>query len=222
MAKKLKSIYTAPVMIEGFWEIPGVNYKGKNKTYRIFEKMAPEMNHGDLINHSIKEKKKGNPCIGDSILTFTIMSTANKLMEKYPKEIDGLRKFLQSSLNQHPNTLTRVGYNPQGEIDNIIHNYGTPNEYTLKQNLVGEDGWISDIKDKKVLKSLLGTDNIKKINEISQWSNNTNTYIWRLNSKPAQKNEGVVRFDANSDGLDLDCGGDPAGRYPAFRVLEVD
>ena len=221
MTKKSKSIYTPSVIIEGFWEIPGVNYKGKNKTYRIFEKMAPAMNHDDLTEYSIKEKKEGNPHLADSILHFSIFDASYKLRNKHSQDIEGLRKFLQSSLRKYPNTSTRVVYNPQEELDNIIHNYGTPDEYILRGNFVGDDGWIRNIKHKKVLTSLLGTDNIKKINEISQWLTNTNTYLWRLNSKPLQKDEGVVGFDASSGRLDLDCGRYPAGRCPAFRVLEV-
>lgn len=219
MVKKSGIAYHKPS--EGYWEIPGIDYRGETHTYRVFEKMAPVMNHDNLVEYSMGEKQKGNPYIGDSILTFATMSVAYNLRKKHSEEIEMFRKFLQSGLKQYPGTLTRIIYNPQGE-DEIIHNYKTSDEYILNDKVVGSDGWIKDIPDKKILKSLLGIDNIKRINEISQWINNTNTYLWRLNSKPLQKNERVVGFDACLDGLYLLCDRLPAYLYPAFRVLKVE
>jgi len=92
----------------------------------------------------------------------------------------------------------------------------------LEENLVGKDGWIKDISDKEVLTAIFGTEDIKKINEVFQWINQTNAYLWRLNSKPSKRDERVVGFGALSGGLFLSCDGYPAGRYPAFRVLKVD
>jgi len=218
--RKIGNIYT-PVS-EGFWIVEGVKDKGKTANYRIFEKMALAMNPDDLINYSIKEKEKGNPYLGSAPLNMALFSRAEELSHKNIEGIDSLRNFFRRGLEKFPYTLSRAVYNPQGEIDKAVHNYGTSDEYVLEENLVGKDGWIKDISDKEVLTAIFGTEDIKKINEVFQWINQTNAYLWRLNSKPSKRDERVVGFDASPGRLLLDCLWDPAIRYPAFRVLKVN
>ena len=206
---------------ESFFEIPGVVYRGKTGTYRLFEKMTDSMTQEQLAEFYEKEKSKGNPHPMDSVLHFAIPSAAYRLRNESPEEAEKLRVFLQRGFEQAPNTLTRAIYNPSGD-DEIIHNYGTSDQYFLRENIVGSDNWIADISDKNVLESLLGTKDVVKINEVSQWINRTNSYLWRLNSKsPTKKEERVARFGALSDRLVLDCDRDPLDEYPAFRVLRV-
>ena len=87
---------------------------------------------------------------------------------------------------------------------------------------MGSDGYIEDISDKNVLKLFLGTNDIEQINIISQWFNNTNMSLWRLNSKPKQVEERVARFNAYSSRLDLDADRLLGDEYPTFRVLKAD
>lgn len=49
MVKKSKSIYTAPITIEGHWNIEGVCANGEKRNYHFFEKMTHAMNHDNLI-----------------------------------------------------------------------------------------------------------------------------------------------------------------------------
>ena len=98
--------------------------------------------------------------------------------------------------------------------------------------IVGSGGFVSELSDKTVLEKIIGTQDTQKINEISQYVNGTDTYLWRLNSngtdcyffrlKPRPKDERVARFDADGDGLGLDCARHPRVEGPAFRVLRVD
>ena len=222
MVNKSKSIYTAPITIEGYWEIEGVCANGESRNYHVFEKMTSAMNHNRLIEYSMSEKEKGNPFVEDSIWTWAIFSRAYELRNKHPEDIERLRKNLQLCLKQYPNTLTRAVYNPEGVIDKAVHNYGTPDEYILNGNLVGKDNWVNKIEDKEVLTSIIGEENTDKLNQVSQWLNNTDAYLWRLNSKPSQQDERVVGFSALSGGLIFGCYWYPADRYPAFRVLRID
>ncbi len=211
--------YTEPS--ESFWDVPGVVYKGEIGIYRIFNKMNPLMNHGDLAEFSEKEKQKGNPHTMDSILHFAIPLAAYNLKDVSPKEAESLRGFLQKGFRQWPNTLTRVIYNPLGE-DEVIHNYGTTDKYSLNGKVVGSDSWIKDMKDKRTLELFLGTSDVSEINNVFSWINKTPGYILRVNKKPKEKDEGVVRLGASGDGVGLDCDWSPSVRGPSFRVLRID
>ncbi len=218
-------IYNAPTVRpwrdEGHFIIPEVIYRGKTGTYRLFEQMTPAMNQEQLAELYEQEKQKGNPYPTDRPLIEAIVTKAHEFIDQNPKEAKRLRSFLLTGSQKYPNTLTRIIYNPSGK-DKIVHNHGTSDEYFLDGKVVGPDGEINEIRDKIVLKKLLGTSNVKQINKVSQWINKTNTYFWRLRSKPEQKDERIVRLGADVDKFFLDCCGDISCFCPAFQVLKVD
>ena len=180
MTEKPRIIYQAPS--EGIFTISGVVYRGKTETYQLSEKMTPEIAQDKLSELYETEKQKGNPHPTDAPLIWAIASRAYELRDE-AQESEKLRQFLRQGFRQCPNTLTRVVYN-HSESDKVIHNHGTSDEYFLNENVVGADGWIKDISDKQVLESLIGTQDINKINNVSQWFNDTDSSLWRLNKKP--------------------------------------
>ncbi len=204
---------------EGLWEIPGVIYQGETGTYRLFEEMTPTLNQDQLAELYTKEKQKGNHHPTDMPLVWAIATRAYELRDEDQSKT--LQQFLRSGLRTFPNTLTRIIYNSSGE-DRVIHNYGTSDEYSLQGDIVGSGGFVSELSDKTVLEKIIGTQDTQKINEISQYVNGTDTYLWRLNSKPKQKDERVARFDAIGGRLGLDCCRHPRDEGPAFRVLRVE
>ncbi len=217
-------VYNAPNVRlwrdEGNFIIPEVIYRGKTGTYRLFEQMTPAMNQEQLLKFYEQEKTKGNPHPTDAPLIWAICTSAYTLKNENPKTSEKLRNFLQTGFQEYSNTLTRIIYNPS-EKDKIVHNHGTSDEYSIDEHIVGRDCWIRNMSNKKVLESLLGTSNIKQIDEVSQWINKTNTYIWRPNLKTRTKEEKVARFYAEEDGRFIfDFCGSPFIRGPAFRVLK--
>jgi len=222
--KESRIIYESPSLT---WEsekrflIPEVSYRGETADYRLFEEMTTSMNQNTLAEFYETEKAKGNPHPTDMPLIQAICTRAHTLKDENLEISKKLRSFLKNSFRRYPNTLTRIIYNTSGK-DRIIHNYGTLDEYSLDGKVVGPDNWIDEISDKSVLEKLLGTSNIEQINEVSQWLNGTNTYLWRLNSKPKTKDERVARFGAGDSTFSLGCGRDPLSECPAFRVLRVD
>ena len=206
---------------EGFFVVPGVVDRGETGTYRVFENMTSSMTQDQLSELYETKNQKGNPHPVDSVLHFAIPLAAYNLKNESPNEAEKLRQFLRQGFRQFPNTLTRAIYNPSGK-DKIVHNHGTSDEYSSDAEIVGPDGLIAKIPDKKILESLLGTDDIDKINEVSNWINGTNSYLWRLNSKPKNKEERVIGFCVGGDGFGLDCGRSPIVGYPAFRVLRIE
>ena len=215
MPKIVKPIVKHVFPSEEYFEISGVNYKGNPHTYRLYNKMTNSMNQDKLAEFYEKEKKEGNPHPMDSILHFSIFDSAVKSGDK------DLMNFIQSGLRKYPNTLSRVIYNHSSK-DKIMHNYGTSDYYALTGDIVGEDCLVADIKDKKSLELLTGIKDIEKLNKISQGINKTPMYLWRVNSKPSEKIERVVRFVADDDRLSLLAGRYPSYEFPAFRVLQVD
>lgn len=186
-------------------------------TYRLIDKLAPSMSQDKLAEFYEKAKKAGNPLPLNSIqmmelLEDTAMSGDNELKNYV---YDCLR-------NNWLNTLSRVIYNPAGEKDATIHNYGTSDAYSIVRDIVGKDGWIENIDNPNALESILKTKDINKLNEISNLINSTSMYFWRINSKkPQEKVECVVRFFVSGGRLSLNAGWDPTLEYPTFLVEQV-
>ncbi len=215
MTKTIKPLVKHVFPCEEYFEISGVNYRGNTHTYRVYSKMTDSMNQDKFAKEYEKGKKEGNPHPMDSILHFSIFDSAVKSGDS------DLMNFIQSGLRKYPNTLSRVIYNHSGK-DEIIHNYGTSDAYLLTGDVVGPDGWIKDINYKKSLELLIGIKDTMKLDKISQRINKTHMYLWRINSKPSEKIERVVRFGAGDYRLFLYAGRDSSNVFPAFRVLQVD
>jgi len=206
-----KISYVAPS--ESYWILEGVKHRGENQTYRVFEQMTPPGTQDDLI-------EKYGLQIPNSQLVWALTERDYELRNSSPNEAEQLRNFLKQGFRKYPNTSSRIIYTSQGE-DKVIHNVGTSDEYPLYANVVGVDGLIKDIPDKKVLESILGTYDVEKINEVSQWVNGTDSHIWRLNSKPKQEDTRVVGFDALGGRLGFDCYRVLSDEDPAFRVERI-
>ena len=216
---KSRIVYNNPSL--GSFDIPGVVYRGEAGTYRLFEDMTPSMNQDKLAKLYEREKIAGNPHPIDAPLLWAIATSGYELRNESPNDSERLREFLKAGFRRYPNTLTRVIYNPSRK-EEVIHNYGTSDAYSIAGKVVGVDAEVTQIPDKKVLELLLGTKNTKRINQISQWVNNTDFYIWRENSRSPEKIERVARFGADDDRLNLGCYRNLLNEYPAFRVLRID
>lgn len=225
MAKKPGIVYHKPTIRswrdEGHFVVPGVIYRGETGTYGIFEQMTAPLNLKQLAELYEREKPRENPHPMDSVLHFATPLAAHRLREESPQEAERLRAFLRQGFRQYPNTLTRVDYSPSGK-DRVVHNCGTSDEYVLNGRVVGENNWMKDIPDKSVLELLLGTSDVNQIDEVFQWINRTDGFVWRLNSKLNKREKRVAGFNAYDNGLDLRCNGNPLGEYPAFRVLRIE
>lgn len=201
----------------GYFEICKYDEKGKPSKYKLLDKLSPSMTQDKLAEFYESEKKKGNPLPLNSIQVMGLLEdTANS-------EDNELKNYVQKSLRENwLNTLTRVIYKPAKQKDEVIHNYGTSDAYSIVGNIVGNDNLIENINNENALESLLKTKDVKKLNEISDAINKTPMYFWRLNSKPSEKIESVVRFDAGDDGLYLDANRVLSSQDPSFLVERVE
>jgi hypothetical protein len=201
---------------EEYWEITGVNYGGKIQTYNVYAKMTVPMSQDKLAEFSRIEKEKGNPyAIGLPRFIAICEAGINS------KDADLIKNF-QKGLKEYPQFLSKVIYNPSPLADEIIHEYGMPDEYSLTGDIIGEDGWIREINNKKSLELLTEVKDIKKLNKFSQEINQTPMFLWRFNSKPLERFGRAVRFIASDGRFVLGAYWGSHGGYPAFRVLLVD
>ena len=205
---EVKTKYVAPNI--GYFEIDN----GKS-VYRLMEKMTNPMNQDKLAEFSEIEKEKGNPVPMNSIQHIELFDDAVKSGNQ------DLLDFLQKGLQRYPNTLTRVVYNLAGKEDETIHNYGTSDSYSRIGDIVGNDDWVKNINNINALEFLLKTKDTERLNEISKSINKTPMYLWRLNSKPSERQERVVRFGANADRINLDAYRLFFDEDPAFLVERV-
>ena len=123
-------------------------------------------------------------------------------------DAESAMQFVRSTLrNKFPNTLTRIRYTPSGK-DKVIHNYGTPDHKTIGVNFVGDDGDITEVLSLKACLALTGRKP-EEVAEIMRYINGTDSFMWRLNSKPSSVDERVAWFGAGSDRAVLYCDRDP-------------
>ena len=204
-----------PVTIEGYNELSNVMYRGENTTYRLYDDLTKPMNLHQLSEFYEIEKKEGNPVPANSELLWSIFTAVNSKDENL---IQRIRNKLRNNLI---NTLTGINWYSNGNA-RVIHNKGTLDSYFKQGKLIGRDGYISDIKPKKILKNVFGNENIEEINNVSQKINNAPMYLWRINSKPSEKVEYVVRLVAFVDRLNLAVHRFLSSEYPAFLVRQVE
>lgn len=195
--------------------LSGFEIDNGSSVYRLMEKMTSSMNQDKLAEYYNIEKSKGNPVPMNSIQHLELFNDAVKSGNKE------LINFLQEGLRRGLNTLTRVGYNPAGKEDEVTHTYGTFDAYSVFGDIVGKDGWIKDVDNPNALELLLKTKDIKLLNEISNKINSTPMSFWRIDSKPSEKIERVVRFYADDNKLDLDADRYLRNEGPAFLVEKI-
>jgi len=206
---KVKSRYFAPST--GYFEIDN----GKS-VYKLIDKMTPEMTQDELAEFYNIEKQKGNPVPMNAPQHIELFDDAVK--SGNAELLNFLKKGLQ---RRWPTTLSRAVYSPVNTENGAIHNYGTFDSYFNAGNLIGKDGFITEIDNKNSLEILAETKNVKRLNKISDAMNQTPMYLWRVNSKPSERTERVVGFFAYNDWLGLDAVRILSDKDFAFLVEKV-
>ena len=203
------------INFDKFWTIEGVNYNNKIGVYELSKELIPSATHDELAALSKESKEKGGFYCPDARLFYSILSAV-----KDSGNTD-VRDFIQEKLRKNwLNTLTRIKHFPRKK-DEVIHNYKMSDEYSVKGDIVGKDGQIKDVSPKSYLELLLGEKDAGKINNVFQFINKTDCYIWRLNSKPNKLDERVAWFNAGSDRANLNCDGYSSNRNSSLGVRAV-
>lgn len=208
---KAKTVYQAPITIEGSYTLKGVRENGRIYTAKVMENLSEPMNYEQMQEFDFKAREAGNPRLISIPIFFQLAKSGMQIKD------NAFLNFLNGNLKKWPNFFSAVNYSAN-EKDKIIHYEGTPDEYFFNGNFVGTDNWIEKIEDKKTLVSLTGIKDVAFLNKISNSLNSTNAYLWRVNSKPNLDNKKIVRFGAYPNRLYLCAYRDLSYQIPCFRV----
>ena len=212
--KPIVKVERAPLVARPFKIIKYDSNGNVSKKYFLMDTLSPSKNAIDRAEDYEIRKKAGDPNYLSSIGTREILedvaNSGNSELQNYVR--DSLRKYWIA-------TTSVVEYNPKNQKDEVFHNWKTSDEYSLIRSIVGRDGFIMEIDNSESLESLVGTDDVKKLHEISNVINDSQMYLLRFNSKPSEKTKSVVRFGALDDRLYLDADGNLSDEIPAFLVL---
>ncbi|MFA5174462.1 MAG: hypothetical protein WC438_04750 [Candidatus Pacearchaeota archaeon] len=201
-----------------YWTIPNVSYRNGIHTFDLAKTLLENgqaQTQDYWVYYRNIAQPKGEFYTADMPLYHAVFTALFE--QKDNPESEEARKFIQSSMrDKWPITLTRIAYQPRGK-DKIIHNYKTNEQYELEEKIIGPDRFIKS-RDSPALNALLGDGDIDQINSIYNWINQTNPYIWRVDSKPNEIDERVAGLDANSGWVDLGCGRSPGGALASLGV----
>jgi len=201
----------------GYWTIPDVSYRGRILTVDLLDGLLPAMTQEQASAHA-----KANPngfITRDLPMYFAIF----RALEQQRTQLDVsapvafLRKSMQHNWLQ---TLTAIDYTPRGKLDIVTHGVGTEKPYSQEADVVGPDGQITQ-EDRACLAALLGTGDVKTINRVSAYINNTPAYLLRVNANPSEVDRCVVRFRSCADWVYLYCSRRPQDSDPALGVRRV-
>ena len=193
-----------------FWRINGVNYR--NGIYQVdlgkemLENKAQKTQDG-WIEYTKKALTNDGFYVGDAQLYHALFKTLfkNKDNAQYKDKIEQAKAFLQNMLKDYwLMTLSRIKYAKSGQ-DAVIHNHGLQDKFEIQDDIIGADGYVTQINPQTALQAVLGDNNVNEINQVYNWITGKNLYLWRLNAKPQEDTERIVRFDSYSGWAYLNC-----------------
>ena len=202
------------------WEIPNVEYRNGIYTVNLAKSLLENGNaktQSDWIEYSKEAIQRSDFYVGDMALQYAMFKALS--MQSNPESLEA-RDFIKKQMREKWLTsTTRLKYNSKGK-DEVVHNYGMPNELKLEVELVGPDRFV-EASDSSLLEVLLLDKDVKRVNDVFNFINGTNAYIWRLNSKPKKTDERVAGFGAGSVRAGLFCNWSPGNAGSSLGVFAV-
>jgi len=200
-----------------YWRIP-VNYKNGIYQVDLAKSLLDNGNfktQDEWAGFTEESKQKGNFYVGDMPLYYSLFRAFTNAQGKDAEEA---KEFIKTQMREKwLLTLTRIKYHPNGN-DEVIHNFGTSEQYATQKTIIGSEGDISQVSNPEALEALVGTCNIQEINQTFNVINGTPTYLLRKSQSPDKTVERVARFVAVSGGAYLNCDGGPSIRGASLGV----
>ena len=114
-------------------------------------------------------------------------------------------------------TGTRIKYMPKG-LDEVIHEYGTPEAYSVNLKMVGPDEWVTPTSGfEDSIEALLGTRDLALVQQVSSWASGKKPYLWRVNERPKKLDERALVLGVDDSGW-FDINANSNGGRPARGV----
>ena len=116
-------------------------------------------------------------------------------------------------------TGTRIKYATNG-LDTVLHEYRSPEEYSLEAPILGPDGWVTpSCEYGPSIDALLETTDLAALESVSEWASGKKPYLWRVNNTPSSEvQRALVLGVVSSDGFFIDANYSIDGSRPARGV----
>ncbi len=207
-----------------FWTISGVHYRDGIYDVDLAKTLLDEGNaktQDEWSAYAREAQAKGEFYTESMPKHHALLTAAYKLEDNPMKE--EIKEFLKKSMFERwLTTLTRVQYQPQGSLEDvIIHSRGMPDEYSVIENFVFNDEYVKDSTRPSNYKALLEVDDLQEIQNVYQWLTDKNIYLWRVNERSDQVKERVAWFGAYFGWTGLNCVRDPAFHFASLGVRFV-
>ncbi len=207
-----------------FWSISGVQYRNGVYTVDVMKSLLDSGNakkQDDWVALYDAARDKNEFHIPDYPLLYGVIRSLYSLRDDAVQEaeVTEAHKFLKdTSRAKWLMTSTCIKYQ-SSEDDLIVHNYGTRDAYEERAAFMGVDKKIEASDSAALYQKLLGTsDETSGVLDVFKWLNGTDTYIYRVNARPATVDERVAGFGADSVWVGLGCYGVPANSGAGLGV----
>ncbi len=197
--------------LDKYWRISGVNYLGGIHTVDLMKKLLDEgreKTQDKWAAHYERKRDRDEFHTPDYPLFYGLVKALYAARDDSAQsaQIVEAQKFIKNtSRSRRIMTLTRIAYQSTGD-DLVIHNYGTRDSYERHVDFITSSEWITDTSKPASYQALLDTqDSVQDIDTVLHWFNGTNTYAWKINSKPDKVIERVGGFNASSGWAGLSC-----------------
>ena len=174
-----------------------IPYRGKENVYELSKEMSPPLNFESMARYTVLARANNEFSPRSAPFNFAAFKF---IVDSNNPQRDEIIKFFRDKLGRTlPSTLSLVVYNHDGKGHDIYMN----TEYECPGRIVGPNSRIN-IKDSSILETMIGEKNPDEVKRVINGINQSDTSIFRLNSKPKQVEKRVVGFGANFDGFNLD------------------
>ncbi|MEK6850040.1 MAG: hypothetical protein AABX85_00515 [Nanoarchaeota archaeon] len=196
---------------EGFW-----SFDVGSRIMDLSDTLLPVMTQDQSAKYSSPDGF--STCTAEQFfLVGSKLYEMKDLSGKDKEVVESARQFIRQGIRGHGlNTQTRISYSSNDQ-DAIIHGYGKANPVMKNVDFVGRDGAPDKVLSLESSLALTGKKP-EEVNTIMSYLNNTVNYVWRVNSKPSNVDERVVRLDAYSDRFGLNCYRVPQDAGASFGV----
>ena len=155
----------------------------------------------EWAHYSSEAHKRNDFVVGSLPLYYSLFKTLydHRDSETHREPVAAMRNWLERYVNTYYATLSRVYYRREG--DEVIHNFGQHNQYSLKGRIGGSNGNLLTANQVDTACGLLfGSNNPKEINDVFKWLTGKDTFLQRLDCSW----ENVVYEEQSLFGADYD------------------
>lgn len=131
---------------------------------------------------------KGEFHVGSSSMHYSWIDLLceNEGHPLHGKNIEQVRQFVEQHLQRPLITLTKTTYRPFPYYDSFMHIQGSV-RYEQPEHLFGRDGSLRNLWDaERMCAAFFGHEDSKRVNRVSSWLSQKETYLSREHSKPSK------------------------------------